>query len=111
MPDRRRVLAVLALAAIAGAGAIWPAIAQDLDDLRRQGAVGERFDGMAVARDSSAAAFVKDVNRQREKVYAERAKAQGVGTDVVGKIFAKEIMAKAPSGTWFLGQDNKWVQK
>jgi len=111
MPDRRQVLTALATAAIAGAAPFRPAAAQDLDSLRRQGAVGERYDGLAVARDSSAAGFVDGVNRQRQKLYADRAKAQGVDPTVVGQIFAKEIMAKAPSGTWFLGQDNQWVQK
>ncbi len=111
MLDRRRAIAALATAFFAGAVAPWPAAAQDLDTLRKQGAVGERFDGMAVARDPSADGFVQTVNAQREKVYADRAKAQGVETSVVGQIFAKEIMAKAPPGTWFLGQDNQWVQK
>jgi len=111
MLDRRRAFAVIATVFLAVAVAPWPASAQDLDTLRRQGAVGERYDGMAVARDSGAAGFVENVNRQREKVYSERAKAQGVETSVVGQIFAREIMAKAPAGTWFLGQDSKWVQK
>ena len=111
MLDRRRFLAVVATVLLFAAAAPWTATAQDLDALRKQGAVGERYDGMAVARDSSAAGFVDDVNRQRQKVYAERAKAQGVETSVVGQIFAQEIMAKAPPGTWFLGQDNQWVQK
>ncbi len=111
MFDRRQFLAAVCLAAMVGAIGLSPADAQDLDDLRRQGAVGERYDGMAVARDPSAAAFVDDVNRQRKEVYAQRAQAQGVETDVVGQIFAQEIMAKAPQGTWFLNQDNQWVQK
>ncbi len=111
MLDRRLVLAALAIAFLAGAVSSWSASAQDLDALRAQGAVGERFDGMAVARDSSATAFVEGVNRQREKVYAQRAKEQGVAPEVVGQIFAREIMQQAPSGTWFLDQDNQWVRK
>lgn len=111
MPDRRQVLSIIAVAAISAVAAPWPAGAQSLDDLRRKGSVGERFDGLAVARDPSAKAFVDNVNSQRQKVYADRAKQQGVQPDVVGAIFAKEILAKAPAGTWFLGADNQWVQK
>ena len=111
MLDRRLVLAALAIAFLAGAVGSWSVSAQDLDALRRQGTVGERYDGLAVARESSAAAFVENVNRQRKKVYAERGKEQGVAAEVVGQIFAKEIMQQAPPGTWFLNQDNTWVQK
>ena len=36
----------------------------DLDNLRRSGAVGEKYDGLAVARDSSASGFVSSVNAE-----------------------------------------------
>ena len=88
-----------------------PAVAQDLDALRASGAVGERFDGYAQARDSGVAAFVRQVNAKRQQIYKQRAAEQGVPADQVGRIFAKEIMAKAPNGTYFLSETNQWVQK
>ena len=93
--------------------AVTVAGAADLDELRKKGVVGERFDGIAVVRgdDSAAKALVEAVNVKRSSIYAERAKAQNVPAVEVGKVYAKEIVEKAPAGTWFLGEDGKWLQK
>ena len=88
-----------------------PAEAASLDELRKQGAVGERFDGFAVARDGSAKKVVKDVNAKRSKIYQREAKKTGADVTAVGTIFAKQIMKKAPKGTWFLNADGDWGQK
>ena len=88
-----------------------PAAAQSLDDLRSSGKVGERYDGLAVARDSSAAAIVKQVNAKRQAIYAEQAKKQGVSTTQVGAIYAREIMKNVPNGTWFLTEQGEWRQR
>ena len=95
----------LLLATIAGAA--------DLEALRKSGAVGERFDGLAVVRqgDGAAKTLVAEVNAKRGKIYAERAKEKGAPAAEVGKVYAKEIAEKAPAGTWFLGEDGKWLQK
>jgi hypothetical protein len=98
--------AVLAL----GLGAA-PVAAQSLDELRASGAVGERYDGLAVARDASAAAAVAQINAKRQEIYAQRATAEGVPADQVGRVYAQEILQKAPAGTWFLAPDNTWKQK
>jgi len=104
-------LIVLMVALLAGGLTAAPAAAQSLDELRASGAVGERFDGLAVARDAGAAAEVAKINAKRQEIYAQRAAAQGVSADQVGRVYAKEILAKAPKGTWFLMPDNKWTQK
>ena len=88
-----------------------PASAQSLDALRSSGAVGERFDGFAVARDSSAAGFVKEVNAKRQAIYAEQAKKQGVSVAQVGAVYAQGILNKAPKGTWVLTESGEWRQK
>ena len=62
----RKLLLGLLLAAFGLA-----AQAQSLDGLRASGAVGERFDGYAVARDSSAAGVVSQVNAQRRQIYEQ----------------------------------------
>jgi uncharacterized protein len=96
---------LLLLATIVGAA--------DLDALRKSGAVGERFDGLAIVREGDGAAkkLVAEVNAKRSKIYAARAKEKGAPAVEVGKVYAKEIAETAPSGTWFLGEDGKWLQK
>ena len=99
---------MLSLALVLGlAGA---ASAQSLDALRANGAVGERFDGLAVARDPSAAGFVDQVNRQRLDIYRQRANEQGVSVDQVGQVYAGQIRGSAPQGTWFLDRNGNWRQ-
>ncbi|MET4807229.1 YdbL family protein [Limibacillus sp. MBR-115] len=88
--------------------------ADQLDDLRKSGAVGERFDGLLVVRDSgnaSANSVAAQVNAQRKEIYASRAAQQGVTAEEVGKVYAAQILQKAPAGTWFQRADGSWVQK
>jgi uncharacterized protein YdbL (DUF1318 family) len=88
-----------------------PAGAQSLDEMRGSGAVGERFDGYLVARDASAAGFVNQVNAQRKKIYQERATAQGVPAEQVGRVYADKIFKDAPAGTWVQKPDGSWIRK
>ena len=90
---------------------IMPARADQLDDLRASGAVGEAYDGFARARNASAAEFVKNLNEQRRAIYVKRAKSEGVSVDQVGRVYAAQIIKKAPKGTWLLGENGKWTQK
>ena len=88
--------------------------ADTLDDLRKSGAVGERYDGLLELRDPGAAgasALVKKVNAQRSKIYADRAAKDKATPDQVGQIYAKQIMKKAPKGTWFRKPDGSWSRK
>ena len=88
-----------------------PAAADALNDMRASGAVGEAFDGFARARKENAKDFVAEVNAQRRKIYVKRAKAQGVGVDQVGRVYAEQIAKKAPAGTWFLSEGGDWTRK
>lgn len=88
-----------------------PGVAESLDTLRSSGAIGERFDGFAVARDPDATETVERINTNRTKIYERRAKEQGVSVSTVGIIYAKEIFQQAPNGTWFLKEDGNWIQK
>ena len=98
---------------------LGPARAADdatrLDELRRAGAVGERYDGMAVVHaagaDATVKSFVDQLNTKRRAIYDAQAKAKGAPVAEVGKVYAQEISSKAPAGTWFLGEDGKWAQK
>jgi len=91
-----------------------PAAAASLDAARASGMIGERFDGYAVARPSAnadAKKLVGTVNAQRAAIYAKRAREQGITADAVGKVYAKEILDRAPKGTWFLQANGDWVRK
>ena len=90
---------------------VSPAMADELDDLRASGAVGEGYDGYARARAGSAKDFVSTVNEQRKSIYVKRAKKEGVGVEQVGRVYAAQIIKKAPAGTWLLAEDGTWAQK
>ena len=55
--------------------------------------------------------MVDAVNAKRRAIYAERAKEQGTTADQVGRVYARQILTKAPAGTWFLKESGKWVRK
>jgi len=104
------VPATLVLTLVLGLGGP-PALAQSLDQLRASGAVGERFDGYAQALQSSAAGTVDQVNVKRRKIYADRAASEGTSTDQIGRVYARQIFAKAPPGTKFLQDNGAWITK
>jgi uncharacterized protein YdbL (DUF1318 family) len=115
MKHRRRFLTLLAVSLFTITLGAPPATAQTLNQLRASGAVGEKFNGLAVARDAGASAQIRatvaDVNKKRREIYAKRAAEQGVPADQVGRVYAKQIFEKAPKGTWFLGENGRWTQK
>ncbi len=91
-----------------------PAEAQSLDQLRASGVVGERFDGYAEARGGASAqarALVSQVNAKRRRLYQQRAAEQRVPAGQVGRVFAQQIMQKAPRGTPFLTESGRWTRK
>ena len=112
---RRRLLKLAALAmALAVIGLVAPdAKAQSLNQFRASGHIGERFDGYCVARSNHASVLkvVKSVNAKRQKIYAKRAREQGVKIGQVGRVYAKQIIQKAPAGTFILQANGKWVRK
>lgn len=112
LPARRRFLLALSAAALTGATlSSFKAFAQDWKSLRGSGALGERYDGFLVARDSSAAGVAADVNKQRRDLYIQRASEQGTTVDQVGRIYFQENLSRLPNGTWILLEDGSWVQK
>ncbi|MCH7778462.1 MAG: YdbL family protein [Gemmatimonadetes bacterium] len=88
-----------------------PALAQSLDQLRASGAVGERYDGYAEALQSGAAGVVQQVNAKRRQIYQQTADKEGASVDQIGRIYARQIFAKAPPGTKFLQENGSWVTK
>lgn len=112
---RRRFLSIMVALPVAAAAALFPvaAGAQSLNALRASGAVGEGYDGYARVRKAGGGArsVVDAVNAKRRAIYAERAKEQGTAADQVGRVYARQILGKAPAGTWFLQESGKWVRK
>lgn len=108
----RRLVLALPLVLLAGAAQAQNRV---LDAPRASGAVGERFDGYAVVRDAAQAGtlnpLVNQVNGERRKVYTDRATAEKVPVDQIGRIYAAEILKSAPAGTWFLQENGQWVRK
>jgi uncharacterized protein len=117
MPGRRRFglwLASCALIVMMAPAAFAQGEGRLLDAPRAAGLVGERFDGLAVARGSlppDVAALVARVNAERSALYAQRAAAQGVPALEVGKVYAAEILKSAPAGTWFLAENGQWTRR
>ncbi len=110
--NRRALLVSAFTLSILSVGlASLPVRADQLNDLRATGAIGEAFDGFARARDGSAKDFVNNLNEKRRPIYEKRAKSQGVSVDQVGRVYAGQIFQKAPAGTWFLGENGNWTQK
>ena len=112
---RRRFLSIMVALPVAAAAAFFPvaAGAQSLNELRASGAVGEGYDGFARVRKAGGGArsVVDAVNAKRRAIYAKRAKEQGTTADQVGRVYARQILGKAPAGTWFLKESGEWVRK
>jgi uncharacterized protein YdbL (DUF1318 family) len=105
---------IAGLLLLAGMGTAW-AQSQILDGPRRAGTIGERYDGYAVVRSQAEsvtlAPLVGRINAERRKVYSERAHAENVPVDQIGRVYATEIYRSAPAGTWFLREDGQWIRK
>ncbi len=86
---------------------VW---ADNLENLRASGAIGERYDGYVVAREPGARAEADAINAQRRIIYQEKATAQGIAIDQVGKVYAEEIFKRVPAGTWIQVNGN-WIKK
>ncbi len=114
MSPRRAFTALIAVLVLAFAlpGA---ALAQSLDSYRAEGVIAERFDGLVELRADNAPAaarqIVEDVNQKRRQIYESRAQEQGVPSEEVGKVYAKEILQKAPPGTYFKQPNGSYVRK
>ena len=112
MIERRHILAmILAAPLLFTTLSSGPAQAQSLSDLRASGAIGERFDGFAEARQSSGRGVADSVNAKRRAEYQKVAASKGISMDQVGRIFGKKIIGKLPKGAWYLPNGGSWQRK
>jgi uncharacterized protein YdbL (DUF1318 family) len=104
---------LMVLAMLVAVAALQPARADQLDDLRAAGALGEANTGYLVVRSGGGAAkaVADKVNSQRRAIYAKRASEEGVPVDQVGKLYLPLILQKAPPGTWYQDASGQWKQK
>lgn len=110
----RRAFFHAVLAAVAALVVAAPAVAADLDRLRANGVIAERYDGLLELRksgDAGAKQLVQKVNERRRELYRKRAESQGVSVEQVGKVYAQQILEDAPKGTYFLKPDGSYVRK
>jgi uncharacterized protein YdbL (DUF1318 family) len=101
----------LAVAVMVIGFALAARAAEDWKALRASGALGERYDGLLVAREPSAAEAAETVNAARRELYARRAGETNTTPDQVGRVYFKENLASLPPGTWLLFEDGTWKQK
>jgi uncharacterized protein YdbL (DUF1318 family) len=59
--------------------------ADNLESLRASGAIGESYTGYVFARDPAVRAEADAINAKRKTIYQEKAAAQGISIDQVGK--------------------------
>ena len=71
----------------------------------------DAFMGRLLASPADVRALVDRVNAERTRIYAQRAREQNVPAGQVGRVYAAEIMQKAPPGTWFLGENGSYTRK
>jgi len=90
-----------------------PVQAASLDQLRANGAIGERYDGFVVVRNNAPGAsdIVAKVNAERRRIYQTRAAQQKISAAQVGAVYASQIFGNAPAGTWFQSRDGSWRRK
>lgn len=87
-----------------------PAWADSIENLRASGAIGESVDGYVIAREPGAQAEADAINAKRKAIYQEKAAAQGIDIEQVGKVYAAEIVRKVPPGTW-IQVNGQWIKK
>jgi len=112
--SRRNVLALVAGAALLPTLRI-AAAAEDLDEARSAGYVGERPDGYIGLVDPSAPAWAKQlvtkINAERKARYQELAASNGTSLEAVQVVAAEKIIQKLPRGAYYMDSNGNWVQK
>jgi uncharacterized protein YdbL (DUF1318 family) len=115
MLQSRRHLACLVGALGLLLTALPPAWAEDLDQAKSGGLVGERIDGYLGLVDETAPPSVKtlvaEVNAKRREGYAAIAAKRGVPVAAVAQIAGEKLIEKMPKGQYVMGADGQWRRK
>ncbi len=86
-----------------------------IQELKKQGLIGEDHQGYLAAVQSSLSAaektVVDDENSDRKSVYEAIARQQGTTAKLVGELRAKKIFEQAKSGEYLKKEDGSWSRK
>lgn len=115
MIGRRWVVRAALLPALATiVGGVRSACADQLDDAKDAGQIGERPDGYVAAVEQRPSAdieaLVETINNKRRLAYAKIAASENVPVEQVGALAAEKIKAQAPAGHYFMASDGQWEQ-
>jgi uncharacterized protein YdbL (DUF1318 family) len=92
-----------------------PGRAGEIDDAKRAGLVGERFDGYlgAVEAQPSEATqrLVTTINTQRREKYREIAANNGIALDQVERLSGQKLIQRAAAGHFVMLPDGGWTRK
>jgi uncharacterized protein YdbL (DUF1318 family) len=112
---RSRALPALGLALALALAFVAPASADALDDARAAGWVGERPDGyLGLVRDdapSEVRSLVQEVNGRRASHYEQIASENGTTPVAVAALAGSKLVARTPSGQYYMDADGAWVKK
>lgn len=90
------------------------ALAADLDQVKRDGIVGERADGylgvVVASAPADVTSLVADVNAKRKQQYQRIAKTNGLTMEQVQALAGKKAIEKTRSGDWIM-LDGGWQRK
>lgn len=95
---------------------LGPAVASasPLEDAKRDGLVGERYDGYLGAVLPNPPANVKQliasINGERKTEYAAIAKKNGISVEQVALLAGKKLVGRASAGEYVMGSNGKWVR-
>ena len=104
-------LATLTLLVAPAPGA-W---AEEIDDAKAAGWIGERPDGFLGIVNPDAPADVKklvtEINARRKQKYAEIAKENGTAIDAVAALAGAKVIERTTAGQYVMGTDGRWKKK
>ncbi len=110
----RRSKGLILLAIAAAALLAWPASADELDDAKRAGWVGEQVDGylgLVPGAPASAGALVNRINQGRASHYAQIAQERGTTPAAVAALAGQKLVARAGAGEWVRDAGGNWSQR
>lgn len=110
--SRRGFLGLIAAGAVM-AMVPWPARAQSLAELKRQGLVGEMPNGYVglVRLDADAEDAVDRINAERRQSYRDIAAGNGVPLEAVEQRAGAQLISRASPGEYIMNAAGEWVRK
>jgi uncharacterized protein YdbL (DUF1318 family) len=112
---RTNILTLVSVLIVALGMVSIPASADDLDDAKARGVVGEQLDGYLGLVDSGAPSSVKElvakINAKRLEKYRGIAEKRGASTEAVAALAGAKLIERSGPGAYVQGADGKWVRK